>query len=242
MDYLEIALAALIAGTLDTVVGFGGTLLLMPILVMVVGPVDAVLLAAIIPLGWNGVRISIAHAWIDWKRGGLIAAGVVAGGLLGGLYLEAVDPGLITLGLGALLLLFGLYYIIRLYIEIPRLHDLPVALLPIIGAAAGGVSAILGAGNGPVQTIALHGAGLSSHATSATNGLLGALAALARLGGYALAGSIGEINWGYGLVGLVASGAGAVVGLRFVRKTRDTTLELVIGIALVLAAVRLLMP
>ncbi len=44
MVYLEIALAAMIAATLDTVIGFGGGLLLLPVLVMVVGSKDAVLL------------------------------------------------------------------------------------------------------------------------------------------------------------------------------------------------------
>ena len=52
--YLQIALAGLIAGTLDTVAGFGGSLLLLPVLVLIGGSKDAVLLAAIIPFVETG--------------------------------------------------------------------------------------------------------------------------------------------------------------------------------------------
>jgi uncharacterized membrane protein YfcA len=240
MPYVEIALAALIAGTLDTVAGFGGGLLLIPILVLVVGSVDAVLLSAIIPLGWNAIRLAMLKEWIDWRRGGLVAIGTIPGSIIAAQFIGVVDPHLVRIGIGVLLLLFGGYHVVRLYVELPGIRPLGSAMLVAVGVVSGAIGGLFGAGNGPLQTLALSHTLDGARYVAATNGVLGATSALSRLIGYGISGALHQMLWIPGLIGLVAAAVGASIGIRLSQRTKDSTLELVMGIAIVLAGIKMM--
>lgn len=239
-SYLEIALGALIAGTLDTVAGFGGSLLLLPILVLAAGSRDAVLLSAIIPLGWNIVRISMLRTWIRPRAVALFALGIVPGAIAGAMFFAGIDPEILRRGIGIVLVIFGVYYVVRLYVDIPQSPKISEWWFPLIGLVSGVVSSVLGAGHGPLQSAGLASAALSAREVAATNGALGGLTAVARLAGYAITGSLHEALWIPGIIGVIAGAAGAVIGIRISRRSKDTTLELVIGCALVLAGIRMI--
>ncbi|MBC8145956.1 MAG: sulfite exporter TauE/SafE family protein [bacterium] len=239
--YLEIALAALIAGTLDTVAGFGGGLLLLPILVLTAGSRDAVLLSAIIPLGWNIVRIIMLRTWIRPRAVALFALGIVPGAIAGAFLFVDIDPDLLRRAIGIILVVFGAYYIVRLYFDLPAAPKISEWWFPFIGLASGIVGSVLGAGHGPMQSAGLTSAAFAARDVAATNGALGGLTAVARLAGYAAAGSLHESLWIPGLIGVVAGAIGAVIGIRISRKSKDTTLELVIGGAMVLAGIRMIL-
>jgi uncharacterized membrane protein YfcA len=240
MLYLEIALASLIAGALDTVVGFGGGLLLLPVLVLVVGSKDAVLLAALIPLGWNIPRIVLLRQWINWRVVGLFALGIVPGTLIGALLLDSVDPELLRRAIGGLLVLFGIYYVMRLYMDLPGPRGVKSWVFPIVGVLSGIVSGLLGAGHGPLQAGALIAADLPVREVSAINGALGGLTAAARVGSYGVAGLLHEGIWIPALVGIVGAALGAVLGIRLSRRSKDSTLELIVGVAIALAGIRMI--
>ena len=239
LHYAEIAIAALIAGTIDTVVGFGGGLLLLPILVLVVGTLDAVLLSALIPLGWNIPRIVLLRNWIDWEKTLWFAVGIVPGALFGGQMLGHLDAAAVRIGIGCVMVLFGAYYILRLYVDLPGEHLPGQWILPIVGLVTGGVSAWLGAGNGPLQTWALDASGLSAHQAAATNGALGGITAAARCLAYGLAGELHAGLIPTAAVGILGAVAGALIGIRYTRSAKDSTLELVVGLAIVLAGIRM---
>lgn len=238
-NYAEIAIAALIAGTIDTIVGFGGALLLLPILVLVVGTLDAVLLTALIPLGWNIPRIVLLRNWIDWNKTLWFAIGIIPGALFGGQLLEQLDAGAVRIGIGCVMVLFGGYYILRLYVDLPNERLPGLWVLPVVGLLTGGISAWLGAGNGPLQTWALDASGLNAHQAAATNGALGGITAAARCLAYGLA---GELHSGLiltAIAGIAGAVGGALIGVRYARRAKDSTLELVVGLAIVLAGVRM---
>lgn len=239
-SYLEIALGSLIAGTIDTVAGFGGVLLLLPILVLASDSRDAVLLSAIIPLGWNLVRIIFVRPWLRLKAAGLFAIGIIPGAAIGAWLFEDVDPSMLRSAIGVVLVVFGLYYVIRLYVELPRLQ-MSQWWFPLVGLVSGIVAAVLGGGHGPLQSAALSAAAFSPREVAATNGAIGGITALARLGAYAVNGSLHEALWLPGAIGAVAGAIGAVIGIRISRRGKDSTLELIIGAALVLAGIRMLM-
>jgi uncharacterized membrane protein YfcA len=241
LTLVEIILASLIAGVLDTVAGFGGALLLVPILVLVVGSHDAVLLSALIPLGWNSVRMWMLREWINWKIVGLFALGIVPGALFAGHYLEAIDPEILRRAIGAVLILFGSYYVARLYFDLPDPRGMKPWGYPVLGLVTGAIGAILGAGHGPLQSWGLAAGGLSPREIISNNGAIGGITALARLGGYAIAGSLHSGLWFPAALGFLAGAAGAVYGVRLSLRARDTTLELVIGAALLLAGVRMVL-
>jgi uncharacterized protein len=238
-SYLEIALGALIAGTLDTVAGFGGVLLLLPILVLAADSRDAVLLSAIIPLGWNVVRIAMARSWVRPRVALLFAAGIIPGAIVGAMFFAEVDPDMLRRAIGCLLILFGLYYVARLYVELPQPPPIREMWLPFVGVISGAVGAILGGGHGPLQTAGLSAAALTPREIVATNGVLGAVTGLARLAGYAFAGELHGALWIPGAIGIITGSLGAVIGIRLSRRGKDSTLELIIGTALVLAGVRM---
>jgi uncharacterized membrane protein YfcA len=239
MQLLEIVLAALIAGTLDTVVGFGGTLLLLPVLVLVAGPELAVLLSAIIPLGWNLVRIGVLGKLLDFRAAALFAVGIVPGALVGASIFDRVDPDALRVAIAVTLILFGAYYVIRLYVELPEMKGWPKWTFPVAGFVSAGISAILGAGNGPIQTMTLAASDMTPRAITATGGLLGLVTAVSRIGSYAIGGQLRSEIWIPGAMGFLGAGLGAVMGIRLARRAKDSTLELVIGGALLLAGIRL---
>ncbi|MBK8912010.1 MAG: sulfite exporter TauE/SafE family protein [Chlorobi bacterium] len=239
LHYAEIALAAFIAGTIDTVVGFGGGLLLLPILVLMVGTLDAVLLTALIPLGWNIPRILLLRNWIDWNKTMWFTLGILPGALFGGQLLGHLDAATVRVGIGCVMVLFGGYYILRLYVDLPKERLPGLWPLPVVGLLTGAVSAWVGAGNGPLQTWALDASGLNAHQAAATNGALGGITAVARCIAYGIAGELHSGLIPTAVVGTAGAVAGALLGVRYARRTKDSTLELVVGLAIVLAGIRM---
>ncbi len=239
MPFLEILIASLIAGLLDTVAGFGGALLLLPILIVMVGSKDAVLLTAIIPLGWNTVRIVLLHGWIARRAAVLFSIGILPGAWLGAHLLGVVDAAALRATIGYLLILFGIYYVVRLYVELPRMRSPGEWTYPIAGAVSAAIAALLGAGNGPVQTWAFAASSVGPREISATNGVLGAVTAIGRLASYGLNGMLHADIWLPGAVGLVGAVAGAAWGVRLSLRAKDSTLDMVLGVAILLAGVRM---
>ena len=239
-DLAQVLLAALLAGILDTVVGFGGGLLLLPVLIMLFGGTDAIVLAALIPIGWNAVRIPILRNLIDWRVTGLFLLGIVPGTFLGARGLDLVDPLALRSWIGGFLLALGAYHIIRLYVEIPYPKIRADLVYPLVGLIAGALTALLGAGNGPLQSWSMTADGLVPRAIVAINGVLGLATGVFRLIAYGLEGLLENVPWIAGLVGLAGAIIGAIIGIRLSRRAADSTLKLLVGIAIILAGAKLL--
>lgn len=239
--YFEIVLVSLIAGALDTVVGFAGGLLLLPVLVLLVGSKDAVLLAALIPLGWNIPRLLLLRQQVNWRAAGLFALGIVPGALLGANFLNAIDPRLLQTVIGVVLALFGLYYILRLYMEIPSPGGLKSWAFPVIGLISGVVGSMLGAGHGPLQVGALASSAMPVREIAATGGVLGSITALARVAGYGMEGMLYPELWLPAVAGIAGAAAGTMLGIRLSRRAKDSTLELLIGAVILLAGIKMML-
>ncbi|MCB0710912.1 MAG: sulfite exporter TauE/SafE family protein [Ignavibacteriae bacterium] len=240
VDILQIVLAAFIAGLLDTVVGFGGGLLLLPILVGLVGTADAVVLTALIPFGWNIPRIPFLRPFLDLRAIMLFALGIVPGAFLGGLFLNKIDVDQLRFAIGLLLIALGLLHILRLYVELPVRNLSERWSFPVVGFLAGALTAILGAGNGPLQSWTMSATGLVPQTIVAVNGVLGVLSGGVRLIAYGLEGMLQNFPWVMAGAGFVSAVIGAIAGIRISRRASDSTLKLIIGIVIVIAGVRLM--
>ncbi len=238
--YLEIVLASFIAGALDTVVGFGGGLLLLPVLVMTVGSKDAVLLAALIPLGWNLSRLVLLRRQVSWRATGLFTLGILPGAMLGAAYLSSIDPGALEVGIGGMLALFGLYYILRLYMAIPFPSGLKDWVFPIVGLVSGAIGSAVGAGNGPIQVGALAAASMPVREIAATGGALGGVTSIARVAAYGAEGLLYPELWIPAAVGIAGAVGGCLLGIRLSRRAKDSTLELLVGVVILLAGIKML--
>ena len=101
MDFLFVLAVGLIAGTLSGIVGFGSSIMLMPVLVIAFGPVQAVPIMAIAAILANLSRIMVWWRDIDWRVCLAYAATAVPFGALGARTLLVVPAQAVEIALGA---------------------------------------------------------------------------------------------------------------------------------------------
>ena len=100
LDFVFILAIGLVAGTLSGIVGFGSSVMLMPVLVIVFGPLQAVPVMAIAAIMANFSRILVWWRDVDWRifRGYSITA--VPCAALGAATLVALPARLVEVALG----------------------------------------------------------------------------------------------------------------------------------------------
>jgi uncharacterized membrane protein YfcA len=100
LDFVLVLVVGLFAGTVGGIVGTGSSLILMPVLVVAWGPVQAVPVMAIAAFLGNLGRVVAWWRDVDWRAAGAYSATAVPGAVLGVRTLLAVPPGLIETALG----------------------------------------------------------------------------------------------------------------------------------------------
>lgn len=75
LTWCLVSAAALAAGTLSAVTGFGGAAILLPLLVAAFGPREAVPILAVAQLIGNGSRVWFNRRELDWRVAGCFALG-----------------------------------------------------------------------------------------------------------------------------------------------------------------------
>ncbi|MFC5497876.1 sulfite exporter TauE/SafE family protein [Caenimonas terrae] len=83
MDYTLVLILGLVAGTLGGVVGFGTSIMLMPALVLVFGPREAVPIMAVASIMANASRVAAWWREIDWRAVAAYSATAVPAAALG---------------------------------------------------------------------------------------------------------------------------------------------------------------
>jgi hypothetical protein len=100
VETLVVLAVGLVAGTVGGVVGTGSSLLLMPVLVLRHGPLEAVPVMAISAFLGNLGRVVAWRRETDWRAAGAWCATAVPGAVLGVRTLLAVPPGVVESALG----------------------------------------------------------------------------------------------------------------------------------------------
>ncbi len=101
MEYLVILAVGLIAGTISGVVGFGSSIMLMPVLVISFGPIHAVPIMAIAALMANFSRILVWWRAVDWRACAAYAVTGVPAAALGARTLVALPAHMVETAIGA---------------------------------------------------------------------------------------------------------------------------------------------
>jgi uncharacterized membrane protein YfcA len=83
LDFALVLILGLVAGTLGGVVGFGTSIMLMPALVLVFGPREAVPIMAVASIMANGSRVAAWWREIDWRVVGAYSVAAVPAATLG---------------------------------------------------------------------------------------------------------------------------------------------------------------
>lgn len=163
MELLFVLSVGLVAGTVSGIIGFGSSIMLMPVLVVVFGPRQAVPIMALAAIMVNFSRILVWWREVDWRACAAYAITGVPAAALGARTLLALPPRIVEGALGAFFLLM-----------IPArrwlaAHDLQLGLphLAVIGLVVGYITGIV-VSTGPITAPAFLMYGLVKGAFLAT--------------------------------------------------------------------------
>ncbi|MBI2772640.1 MAG: sulfite exporter TauE/SafE family protein [Burkholderiales bacterium] len=100
MDFALVLILGLVAGTVGGVVGFGTSIMLMPALVLVFGPREAVPIMAIASIMANASRVAAWWHEVDWRTTLAYAATGMPAAALGAHTLLTLPVGIVEVALG----------------------------------------------------------------------------------------------------------------------------------------------
>ena len=100
LGYALVLFVGLVAGTVSGVVGTGATVILLPVLVMVFGPREAVPIMSVVALMSNFAKITAWWRFIDWRASAAYAAGGIPAAALGARTLLALPENTVETALG----------------------------------------------------------------------------------------------------------------------------------------------
>jgi len=237
LQWVVLALVALLASTLAAVTGFGGAAVLLPVLVAAFGVREAVPILTVAQLIGNGSRVWFNRRELQWRVVGWFALGAVPMALLGG-YLFAKAPlHFLTRLLGAFLLLV----VVWRHVRPKRPRPFPVAAFAGIGAGASFLSALLGS-VGPIMAPFFLAYGLVKAAYIGTEALSTVVMHVTKLFAYRQTGVLTQsgvlIGLGLGPIMIGGSFLGKLIVDRLPERVFVTIIEAVLGVAGLLFLVR----
>jgi len=147
MIWLSLLALGLFAGTLSGIVGFGASIMLMPVLMLAFGPQEAVPIMAIAALLANLSRVLVWWREVDWRANAYYCSTAVPMAALGARTLLVLDPRIVEGILGGLFLLMipARRWLVARGMRVKAWH------LPIVGAVIGFLSGMV-ASTGPINT------------------------------------------------------------------------------------------
>ena len=153
----------LVAGVVGGIVGFGSSIMLMPVLVIVFGPLQAVPIMAVASIMVNLSRIVVWWRDVDWRACGAYAITGVPAAVLGARTLLVLPASVVEVALGVF---FIAMVPLRRWIAA---HDFQLRLvhLALIGGVVGFITGIV-ATTGPISAPAFLSYGLVKGAFLAT--------------------------------------------------------------------------
>jgi hypothetical protein len=163
LEYFFVLSIGLVAGVVGGIVGFGSSIMLMPVLVIVFGPLQAVPIMAVASIMVNLSRIVVWWRDVDWRACGAYAVTGVPAAVLGARTLLVLPASIVEIALGAF---FIAMVPLRRWIAA---HDFQLRLvhLALIGGVVGFITGIV-ATTGPISAPAFLSYGLVKGAFLAT--------------------------------------------------------------------------
>ena len=213
MNLAFILAVGLIAGTLSGIVGFGSSIMLMPVLVIVFGPTQAVPIMAIAAIMANFSRILAWRREVDWHACAAYSVTAVPGAVMGAKTLLILPPRLIEGGIG---LFFIVMIPARRWLAV---HSLKIRLwhLAFVGLFIGFMTGIV-ASTGPITAPIFLAYGLVKGAFLATEAASSLAVYVSKVVVFR---TLGALPWEIIVEGLITGSSlmgGAFLAKRFVIK------------------------
>ena len=235
MEWVLVAITTVVAGILSAVTGFGGAAILLPVLIHLFGPREAVVALTVAQLIGNLSRVWFNRRELDWQVIGWFAVGAVPLTVAGALVFVTAPLTRLTpaLGVALLVLVVGRRLLKGRYPRLGRTGWIAA------GGGLGFLSAIVGTA-GPLAAPLFLGRNLTRGAYIGTEAATAVLMHVVKLLAYETAflvttrtGTIG-LALGFGLL------VGAYLGKRLVDRMPEALFITLVEIALIVAGVRLL--
>jgi uncharacterized membrane protein YfcA len=147
MIWLLILAFGLIGGVIGGVVGFGASILMMPVLVFAFGPKEAVPIMAIASVLANWMRVAIWWREVNWRVNAAYCATAIPAAALGARTLIALDARMVEAALGVFLI--AVVPIRRWLLR--RGLSVNLAGLALVGLVIGFLTGLV-ASTGPINT------------------------------------------------------------------------------------------
>ena len=235
MEFLFILCIGLVAGTLSGIVGFGSSIMLMPVLVIAFGPLQAVPIMAIAAIMANLSRIVVWWRDVDWRTVGAYSATGAPFAALGAATLLALPARVIEAALGVFFIaMIG----VRRWMAA---HDLKLGLthLALLGVPVGYLTGIV-VSTGPITAPIFLAAGLVKGAFLSSEAAASLAVYLAKA---AVFRSFGALPAEIIVKGLIVGStlmAGAFIAKRFVLKMDAARFRLLMDGLMLLSGLTLL--
>lgn len=247
MTPLLLMVTGALAGLLGALVGVGGGVVLVPVLVLgfgvPMGEAVPVSLLCVVASSCGAAAAFVERRLSDVRLALVLELATVAGAIAGGVVAGLLAPDLIALTFG----LFALYVALQLLFGVqgPEPERAPAGAphanlaLGMSGSfLAGGLSAVLGVGGGPLKVpLMRYGMHVPFRVATATSNLMIGVTGAASVATYALRGQVRLELAAPMVVGVLA---GAVLGSRVMVRAPVAVLKRVLALVLLTVAVQML--
>ncbi|HUR90897.1 MAG TPA: sulfite exporter TauE/SafE family protein [Ramlibacter sp.] len=239
MDYVLVLALGLVAGTLGGIVGFGTSIMLMPALVLVYGPKQAVPIMAIGSILANASRVAAWWREVDWRTTLAYSVTAMPAAALGARTLLVLPARLIDIVLGAFFIAMIPIrrWMLRQHWQLTRAH------MAGVGAVIGFLTGMV-VSTGPLSTPFFLMHGLVKGAFLATEAMSSIGIYLAKAATFRTFGALPVEIFVQGLIVGSTLLAGAFIGKHFVRHLDEDKFRLLMdsvmfiaGLVMLLAAV-----
>ena len=235
MDFVLVLVLGLVAGTIGGVVGFGTSIMLMPALVLVFGPREAVPIMAVAAIMANVSRVAAWWREVDWRAALAYSATGIPAAALGARTLLVLPVGVVeaVLGVFFIAMIFVRRWMARQHWRLNRWH------LAVVGAFIGFLTGIV-VSTGPINTpfFLMHGlvkgAFLGTEALGSVAVYLSKAVTFRTLGALPVQATVQGLIIGSSLV------AGAFIAKRYVRQIDAARFRLLMDGLLLIAGATML--
>ncbi len=230
LQYLWLSMAAFFAAALSGAAGFGGALLLLPVLTGAVGTLQAVPLLTLIQLIGNLSRVGFGFTQINWKWVGLFLIGAIPFSIAGALLFTELPKSIVNRFIGATILVFTLLKLSGV------LKLKPGKLLLVLGGGVVGFLSGLVGSAGPLGAVIFLNLGLPPVAYIASEATTALVMHGVKTAVYQTTLTIDPQTWI--LAGLMGSAMilGTWVSKRFIEKLDARKFQIIVSVLLIAMA------
>ncbi len=227
------------AGTLGSMLGVGGGIIMVPALTVMGLPPAQIASTSLFAVTSTSVSSTIEYSRqkrIDYKVGIQMAALAIPGAIIGAVLTDYLSPESFKLYFGVLLILAGLYILYKNSIlkeGKDAAKKRPLALAAIFGASfgAGVISSLFGVGGGvifvPIMLLVM---GMTMHRAAPTSHLILMVTSVAGVLTHVV---LGHPDYLHALALSAGAFIGAQIGSRVSKTTRELVLNRLLGLVLI---------